>query len=214
MVLVMTIISMVATVAAVVTISRVDEEGSDSTIWVTADHHFGHENVIAYDSRPFNSIDEMNKTLIERWNEVVKPDDYVYHLGDFALCSRAQEEAIFKALNGHKVIIRGNHDRGPDALNEIGWDWVSNGPVVLYREPGVYEDFIVTYPSHVLLTHYPDISMNSIGDASQYQMINVAVNCWDYYPIPMPVPREWTVLHGHTHNGKVVGRYVDRVVRT
>ena len=50
----------------------------------TSDHHFGHAKIIEYCKRPFSSVEEMNQVMIDRWNEVVGPDDHVYHLGDFA----------------------------------------------------------------------------------------------------------------------------------
>ena len=38
-----------------------------------SDLHFGHYNVLKYDNRPFSSIEEMDKKIIENWNEVVNP---------------------------------------------------------------------------------------------------------------------------------------------
>ena len=37
-------------------------------VFFTADMHFGHENVIGFDDRPFASADEMDSELIKRWN--------------------------------------------------------------------------------------------------------------------------------------------------
>jgi len=70
----------------------------------TSDHHLGHANIIRFeplnrvDERGvmFESVNQMDEFLIERWNEVVGLDDLVYHLGDAsykreicALCCRA-----------------------------------------------------------------------------------------------------------------------------
>ena len=35
--------------------------------------------------RPFATTAEMDREMAARWNEVVQPDDTVWHLGDFAL---------------------------------------------------------------------------------------------------------------------------------
>lgn len=80
-------------------------------IWFTSDHHFGHQNIIKYTNRPFESVPEMDEMLIQYHNELVKPDDIVWHLGDLALGTF--EDSIQKAarLNGQKVLIPGNHDR-------------------------------------------------------------------------------------------------------
>lgn len=76
-----------------------------------ADVHFGHENVIKFDNRPFKNVEEMDSVLIENWNARVKDEDNVYILGDF--CYRAKEKPSWylKRLNGKKHFIQGNHDK-------------------------------------------------------------------------------------------------------
>jgi calcineurin-like phosphoesterase family protein len=51
-------------------------------IFVISDTHFGQAKAIEYFGRPFASREEMDETMIERWNAVVRPQDIVYHLGD------------------------------------------------------------------------------------------------------------------------------------
>ncbi len=171
-------------------------------LWVTGDHHFGHKNIIAYDSRPFDNVRQMDEVMVRRWNEVVKKDDTVYHLGDFALASFEYAQSILARLNGKKILILGNHDRSAGRMCEMGFDEVHK-MCVLNAEPGFYEDMTITYPSTILLTHYPTIAV--IDEENKIpQMLNVAVNGWDYYPIPMPRPRGWLVIHGHSHNGRLV----------
>ena len=51
-------------------------------VFVIADTHFWHKNIIDYCDRPFNSVEEMNSTLIKNWNKTVTNDDIVIHLGD------------------------------------------------------------------------------------------------------------------------------------
>jgi calcineurin-like phosphoesterase family protein len=170
-------------------------------MWVTADHHFGHKNILAYDCRPFRDVKEMDETMVRRWNEVVKPEDVVWHLGDFALASFDHARNILGRLNGRKHLILGNHDRSAGRMSEMGFDEVYNGPIILHREVGIQEgDEIVSYTSHVVLSHYPSIT---VLDGETYQTLNACVNSWDYYPIPLPVPRGWMTIHGHSHNGRV-----------
>ena len=77
----------------------------------TSDTHFGHKNVIQYCNRPFSTIEEMDETLIENWNKVVMPTDTVIHLGDFALGGKDAIPNYLGRLNGHILLMKGNHDR-------------------------------------------------------------------------------------------------------
>lgn len=75
-----------------------------------SDLHIGHENVICFDDRPFKDIDEMFNELVTRWNNVVTDKDTVYILGDFIWYKENMWEDVVKQFNGHKVLVKGNHD--------------------------------------------------------------------------------------------------------
>lgn len=82
-------------------------------IFFTSDLHFYHGNIMKYcpKFRAFNDVSEMNERLIELWNAVVKPEDTVYDLGDFAFCNKLKDlKSIARRLNGSHVLILGNHD--------------------------------------------------------------------------------------------------------
>lgn len=85
-----------------------------TTVYVIADSHFGHANMLNFTRedgsrlRPFDNIDQMHDYMITKWNETVRPQDHVYHLGDFALRQQALNFAL--QLHGHKRLVRGNHD--------------------------------------------------------------------------------------------------------
>ena len=79
-------------------------------IWFTADTHFGHTNILKFDPRPFDSIEEHDEALIENWNSVVKAGDTVWHLGDFNFRSVKTTEWYRRQLNGNINLLRGNHD--------------------------------------------------------------------------------------------------------
>ena len=83
-----------------------------TTVWYTADHHFGHANIIGYCDRPFPDARSMEEALIERWNYHVGPDDEVWVLGDLTIGRNTETLARCAArLNGVKVLVPGNHDR-------------------------------------------------------------------------------------------------------
>lgn len=75
-----------------------------------ADTHFGHRNIINFDCRPFHDITEMKLALIARWNKRVTSEDTVFILGDFCWGKAPEWIELLSALNGNKVLIRGNHD--------------------------------------------------------------------------------------------------------
>jgi calcineurin-like phosphoesterase family protein len=98
--------------------------------WVISDTHFGHTNSwekfkLADGSplRPFTSTEEMDETMIERWNAKVKPGDTVYHLGDVVINKKYLH--LVSRLNGRKILIRGNHDIfGDDDYYNVGFEQI------------------------------------------------------------------------------------------
>lgn len=81
-----------------------------SDIFFTSDTHFGHSNICERLRKNFSSFEEMDETMITRWNDRVRPGDKVYHLGDFALCGPEYCATILKRLRGNIYLIRGNHE--------------------------------------------------------------------------------------------------------
>jgi calcineurin-like phosphoesterase family protein len=88
--------------------------------WLIADSHFGHSNIIKYCNRPFSSSEEMDDVLIKNINECVKPNDLLWHLGDFCFGPR-DVEGFYRVAAGYRqrincqniIIIHGNHDPDP-----------------------------------------------------------------------------------------------------
>ena len=85
------------------------------SVFLVSDTHFGHLGVCKFTRndgvtklRPWDNPDEMDEEMVKRWNETVRPNDKVYHLGDVVINRKAM--GIMRRLNGDKVLIRGNHD--------------------------------------------------------------------------------------------------------
>jgi calcineurin-like phosphoesterase family protein len=84
-------------------------------VFLVSDTHFGHAGVCRFTRndgvtklRPWTDPDEMDEAMVAAWNERVRPNDKVYHLGDVVINRRALK--TLARLNGDKVLIRGNHD--------------------------------------------------------------------------------------------------------
>ena len=78
--------------------------------FITSDLHLGHSNIISLCNRPFRDVEEMNDTIINNWNSVVKSGDTVYVLGDFSFKGKGVHDYLNR-LNGDIILIKGNHDK-------------------------------------------------------------------------------------------------------
>lgn len=157
-------------------------------IWFTADLHLGHRNIIKWRTWA-TCMDHHDQTIIDNWNDQVKPDDVVYVLGDIVMGSRAETLPLVDQLNGHKLLVPGNHDHvHPMHLNHlIRWyDEYRKYMTVLGPE--------VHLPNEKLwLCHFP-----FTGDHTPEDRYS------EWRPTFTVEDDEWT-LHGHTHSTSRVG---------
>ena len=85
-------------------------------VWIISDTHWGHNNIIKFTDlggnriRPWDTVEDMENDMVEWWNEVVDPNDYIIHLGDIAM-NRTGYDRVMPRLNGRKILIQGNHDQ-------------------------------------------------------------------------------------------------------
>ncbi|WP_099467565.1 metallophosphoesterase [Konateibacter massiliensis] len=100
------------------------------SIFFIADTHFSEDNIRRYENRPFNNVDEMDKELIFRWNNLVKSSDIIYVLGDFG--ADKGECVILEKLNGIKYLVKGNHDiYSNEYYRSAGFQEVYDCPIIL-----------------------------------------------------------------------------------
>lgn len=95
-------------------------------VFVIADTHFGHKNIIGFEAerRPFATIEERDAELVYRWNQTVGKNDTVWHLGDVLFGQAAF--GTLALLNGVKKLVMGNHDHYPTSqylehFNKVYW---------------------------------------------------------------------------------------------
>lgn len=141
-----------------------------------SDTHFNHKNVIKYDKRPFDSLEEMEWEIIKRWNNTVSNKDIVYHLGDFGFGNPKRFREIIKCLNGEINLIRGNHDL-QNAFTAKRC--VMDDGTPMFNDLGDL-DVIVIDGIQCTLSHYP------------YKE--------DRFPQYCPQNVGNVLIHGHSHN--------------
>ena len=155
-------------------------------VFFTSDTHFGDPRVLRIDRRPFASLAEHDAALVARWNEVVSPDDEVWHLGDFALGRRPERIAeLLGALQGGKHLVIGNND-GQATVTHPAWASVQH-----YAEMTIEGAALV-------LCHYPFRTWNKMGRGvvdlhghshgrlkPMPRQYDIGVDAWDFRPVTL-----------------------------
>lgn len=162
-----------------------------NNIWFISDTHFFHERILTFKDHDgnlirgsrFSSVNEMNNTIRENWNRLVRKSDIVYHLGDVFFGSKDQFIPFWKTLNGNKHLIFGNHDNIRFFIQN---DLIQHAKIwKVFRE----HHFVATHvPIHdsglddakVRFNVHGHLHQNLVSD-SRY--INVCVEHTDYSPI-------------------------------
>jgi calcineurin-like phosphoesterase family protein len=172
-----------------------------ANLWFISDTHFSHANIIQYSNRPFSGPGEMDEIMVKLWNERVRPSDHIYHLGDVSMMRPKHIKHILDRLQGHKRLVRGNHDIYKTKE---------------YIEAGFEEIYGVRVLDNIMFTHIP-IHPNSMGQfranvhghthnsqegrfppvcrikenkAEWVPYINISVEVTDYHPIDFEEVRQ------------------------
>lgn len=111
-----------------------------------ADLHFGHKNCLAFDNREFESVEDHDEALIQRWNNAVGIDDDVWILGDISWHNATKTIEIFNRLNGTKHLVIGNHDKKLLRNKDIQ---------SLFVEIVDYKEIQIDETNGIVLSHYP-----------------------------------------------------------
>ena len=139
--------------------------------YYTADLHLGHVNCIKHDGRPFTSRDEMDKTLIQLWNNRVTNNDDIYIAGDMIYKSDKSPEWYLKQLKGRKHLIIGNHDKA-----------ILNSPEAIRYFESIEKMMHVTDKGRQIhICHFPIIEWNGMFRGSYHIFAHIHNNTNDTY---------------------------------
>ena len=163
-----------------------NQEKNMPNLWFSSDSHYSHNNILKFCKRPYANVDEMNVDMVKKWNQVVKPDDSIYHLGDFSF---KDGDKLFYQLNGHKHLIIGNHDG--DKVRDLPWESQE-----IYSELEMPDK---TGKKHrIILFHYPISEWDGFFKGAIHlhghvhgkkmlpelkKRIDVAVDCFNFFPV-------------------------------
>jgi calcineurin-like phosphoesterase family protein len=156
------------------------------SVYFTSDHHFGHSGARSLYRRPFTSVAEMDRQMIERWNSIINSADEVWHLGDFAVRQSPERVAsLLSELHGQKHLIAGNND---DAAVTACGGWKTVQPYAERTADG----------TRLILCHYPFRTWRDMGRGSinlhghshgrlkpQPRQFDVGVDTWDFRPVQL-----------------------------
>lgn len=104
-----------------------------NNIWFTSDTHWNHKNIVrgttawefdpkkdvgVQELRDFDTLEEHNETIISNFNKLIKPDDELWHLGDWSFGGHENILNFRDRLHCRNIhLIFGNHDQHIEPIN-------------------------------------------------------------------------------------------------
>ena len=141
----------------------------DRKVWIISDTHYGHTNICrgitkwrlpdgsvpVSQTRDFETMNEMNDTIINNINSVVGQDDVLIHLGDWSFggfenIKKFRDRIVCEEIH----LILGNHDHHIENNRE--------GCQELFASVNHYTKLMYKYDTIVLM-HYPIDSWDGLN---------------------------------------------------
>ena len=160
--------------------------------YFTSDWHLFHNHIIEYCDRKPASVQQMHQTLVFNHNQIVKPDDELWVIGDISLMSAEFAGRVGKQIekfNGIKHLVLGNHDEWKaQSFEKIGFTtvhtamWFKFNDLTFYmmHDPSKYI-VIEKDPKAILLCGHVHTLFQHL--LPKKRVINVGVDAWDLKPV-------------------------------
>lgn len=163
-------------------------------VWFTSDYHAYHRNILTLGKgRPFADVEEMHAAIADRHNEVVRPGDLVFNLGDYALKCQWEDAYRFRQrFVGQQHFVWGNHDDIAEEMvrNVPGcFVWARHMHFLRLKGYGVPKITLCHYAmrtwpgSHKGHWQLYGHSHNQLPEEERWLSFDVGVDCWDYRPV-------------------------------
>jgi len=164
-------------------------------IYLTADPHFGHANIIRYAERPFADVSAMDDHLIYQTAKTVNPEDVYVCLGDFGRGSAERLCELVATIPARtRILVRGNHDKGAEAMMNAGFSLVVESMVLrldghnvllIHRPVQILPDGIhCVFHGHVHLGRESDLRRAGEFAPIPRFNVNLCVEKTGYCPVP------------------------------
>lgn len=194
-------------------------------IWLTGDDHLDHENIINLCDRRLNdvpmekhvkvsvgqlceswvwkpNVDLMNAILVTRWNELVKCEDTVIHVGDFCLGKRDRVRYWTEHLRGKKLFVKGNHDHSKKTFRDAGWEIIQTDPdgtatltmdgatFIVSHRPPTYNAACLRLQALGAGSFWVHGHSHGRANVGHPRVVDVGVDCHNFYPVPLNLIKE------------------------
>lgn len=164
-------------------------------IWLISDTHHFHENMYLFKNAvgervraQFSNAAEGDAYMVQAWNDLVKPDDHVWHLGDVTMERGSQQiwklKKIMASLHGHKRLVLGNHDHfDVRVYRDVGFEKIKGS----HR----FEDLVYSHiPLHPDAIASSKVAANVHGHTHDRgspigKYVSVCVERTAYRPVPV-----------------------------
>lgn len=141
-------------------------------IYFTADLHFYHEKIIKHTKRPYHTVDEMNKSLIKRWNDKISYDDEVYILGDFLIKRRGGfDRSLFASVQDYMELTCQNTQFVLFHYPILEWHGFGKGAVMLHGHQHNHKEYNIDNKKSSILRYDVGVDANDMSPVSMEELI-------------------------------------------
>lgn len=176
-----------------------------NNIWFTSDSHYAHTNyclgVSNWDDkevscRKFQTLEEMNETIVKNINEYVKDDDTLYHLGDWSFGGINNIWEFRKEIRCKNIyLVPGNHDHHiknnkvlPNVFEEYNVGFVDLMPI--------HDHFSQVYAKELFKDVLPQCYKLKVDKSTEIILSHYPVEEWEN------MDKGSIHCHGHSHHSK------------
>lgn len=150
-------------------------------LFFTSDTHYNHKNICRgvsewedkrFRTRDFNTLDQMNDTIVNNINELVGKDDILIHLGDWSFGGLDSIPVFRERLLCETIyLIYGNHDHHIEDNKQLKTHYIDSDTCKITRG-----DINENFHSESFFGEYWDnkaFTQNLFVNTSQYQILDV-----------------------------------------